>query len=172
MTSPVVFVHALIGGLQTERVTQLGLYGLVLGVLHPLQLGHVHLLLLLILVGLFSFLRFDFLLQFVDFSTDFKELFLCLVVITFALVKNFILVLEIKQSPHHIALNLLASVSALFVLELDVAEDVVTNSDHLRAENLVQAAVIPGKLILMKSPFIIGQRPLIHVPGKIPCLQN
>ena len=113
MTSPVVLVHALIGGLQTERVTQLSLYGLVLGVLHPLQLGHVHLLLLLILVGLFSFLRFYLLLQFVDFSTDFEELFLRLVVITFALVKDFVLVLKIKQSPHHIAFNLLACLSAL-----------------------------------------------------------
>ena len=73
----------------------------------------MQLFLLLILVGLFSFLRFDFFLHLVDFSAHFEELFLCLVVITFALVKDFILVLEIKQSPHHVALNLLASLSAL-----------------------------------------------------------
>ena len=48
------------------------------------------------------------------------------------------------------------------MLELDIAEDVVTNPDHLRAEDIVQAAVIPGnyKLSQFRSD-IIGKGILI-----------
>ena len=111
--APVVLAHALVGGLQGQGVAQLGLDGLVLGVLHPPEFIHVQLFLLLILVRLFSFLRFDFFLQFVNFSADLHELSLRLVVITFAFEKDFVLVLEIKQTSHHIALDLLTSKFAL-----------------------------------------------------------
>ena len=40
------------------------------------------------------------------------------------------------------------------MLELDIAEDVVTNPDHLRAEDIVQAAVIPAKLAHVSSDIL------------------